>query len=101
RLIEAGRPIEAANELRLLGADADSDLGQDLFDALVLAEAWDEAVEVRPDPPAWVAFLEASAISEPRLARVLLDEIDRRFGDSLDESQRIAVEAARGLLADA
>jgi len=101
RLIEAGRPIEAANELRLLGADADSDLGQDLFDALVLAEAWDEAVEVRPDPPAWVAFLEASAISDPRLARVLLDEIDRRFGDSLDESQRIAVEAARGLLADA
>ena len=48
-----------------------------------------------------MAFLEASAISEPRLARVLLDEIDRRFGDSLDESQRIAVEAARGLLADA
>lgn len=101
RLIEAGRPIEAANELRLLGADADSTLGPDLFEALVLAEAWDEAVEIRRDPPAWVAFLEASAISDPRLARVLLVEVDRRFGDSLDDSQRVAVEAARGLLADA
>ncbi len=101
RLIETGRPIEAANELRLLGADADSTLGQDLFEALVLAEAWDEAVEIRPDPPAWVAFLEASAIPDPRLARVLLDEVDRRFGDSLDESQRVAVEAARVLLVEA
>ncbi len=101
RLIEAGRPIEAANELRLLGADADSTLGPDLFDALVLAEAWDEAIQIRPEPSAWVAFLEASAIPDPRLARVLLDEVDRRFGDSLDESQRITVEAARGLLVDA
>ncbi|MAH65646.1 MAG: hypothetical protein CMJ27_04540 [Phycisphaerae bacterium] len=101
RLIEAGRPIEAANELRLLGADADSALGQDLFEALVLAEAWDEADAVRPDPPAWVAFLEASAIPDPRLARLLLEEIDRRFVDSLDDPQRVAVEAARGLLVDA
>ena len=101
RLIEAGRPIEAANELRLLGADADSTLGLDLFEALVLAEAWEEAVGVRSDPPAWVAFLEASAIPEPRLARVLLQEIDRRFGDSLDEPQRVAVEAVRVLLVDA
>ena len=101
RLIEAGRPIEAANELRLLGADADSTLGLDLFEALVLAEAWEEAGGVRSDPPAWVAFLEASAIPEPRLARVLLQEIDRRFGDSLDEPQRVAVEAVRVLLVDA
>ncbi|MAD20496.1 MAG: hypothetical protein CMJ52_10105 [Planctomycetaceae bacterium] len=100
RLIAAGRPIEAANELRMLGATPESDLGDDLFEALVLAEAWDDAITVRADAPAWVGFLETSAVSDQRIARVLLDEIDRRFGDSLDEPQRVAVEAARGLLVD-
>ncbi len=101
RLIEIGRPIEAATELKLLGATADSPLGDDLFEALLLAEAWEDAVAVRPDPEAWVTFLEARILAEPAVARLLLAEIDRRFEDRLKEPQMVTVEAARAVLVDA
>ena len=101
RLIATGRPIEAATDLRLLGATADSPLGDDLFEALLRAEAWEDAAEVRPDPEAWVRFLEGRIVAEPAVARMLLAEIDRRFKDGLQEPQMVTVEAARGVLVDA
>jgi hypothetical protein len=101
RLIETGRPIEAAAELKLLGATADSPLGDDLFEALLLAEAWEDAAGIRPEPEAWVRFLEGRIVAEPAVARLLLAEIDQRFADRLEGPQMVTVEAVRGVLADA
>jgi hypothetical protein len=100
-LIDTGRPIEAAAELKLLGATADSPLGDDLFEALLLAEAWEDAAGIRPEPEAWVRFLEGRIVAEPAVARLLLAEIDRRFADRLEGPQMVTVEAVRGVLADA
>ena len=101
RLIETGRPIEAATELKLLGATADSPLGDDLFEALLLAEAWEDAAGIRPDAEVWVNFLEGRIIAEPAIAKLILAEIDRRFGGQLKDPQIVTVEAARGVLVDA
>jgi hypothetical protein len=101
RLIETGRPIEAATELKLLGATADSPLGDDLFEALLLAEAWEDAAGIRPDPEVWVNFLEGRIIAEPAIAKLILAEIDQRFGGQLKDPQVVTVEAARGVLVDA
>ena len=101
RLIDTGRPIEAAAELKLLGATADSPLGDDLFEALLLAEAWEDAAGIRPEPEAWVRFLEGRIVAEPAVARLLLAEIDQRFADRLEGPQMVTVEAVRGVLADA
>lgn len=98
RLVENGLPIEAAAELRAAGATATSPLGDRLFRTLLMAESWQEAAEVRPDPAAWLAALEISVTENRDAASGLLLEIQRRFGEQLDATQKTSWEAASRLI---
>ncbi|MCH2162563.1 MAG: HEAT repeat domain-containing protein, partial [Phycisphaerales bacterium] len=101
RLVAAGLPIEAAQELQAAGASPASPLGEDLFRTLLLAESWQEAAAVRPDAQPWLDALEAQVATSPESAGNLLLEIDRRFGENLEPSQKTSLEAARRVLGPA
>lgn len=98
RLVENGLPIEAAAELRAAGATSASPLGDQLFRTLLLAESWQEAAEVRPDPAAWLVALEVRVTENREAASGLLLEIQRRFGEQLDSTQKMSWEAASRLV---
>ena len=85
-LLGAGRPLEAAAALRAAGGeDPESPLRNELFTAFLLAEEWEDAARLEPDPEAWVVFLENRPDLEVEFARRLADEIDRRFDGRLDD----------------
>ena len=63
-----------------------------------MAESWQEAAEVRPDPAAWLVALEISVTENRDAASGLLLEIQRRFGEQLDATQKTSWEAASRLI---
>ena len=96
-LIEAGRPAEAVGELRAAGAaGADSLLRDELFAALLHASEWADAAEMEPEPGPWLEVLERRRT--PGAAGILA-EIERRFGDALDEQELVRLERERGRVA--
>ncbi len=99
-LIEAGRPGEAAAELRTAGVvQIDPDLQTRLFEMLLLAEEWDEAARLEPDAEAWMAVLDRRIATGDDSAESLLAEIERRFGADLDPDVLGELDDARGRLA--
>lgn len=99
-LIEAGRPTEAAAELRTAGVEmVDPALQSRLFEMLLLAEEWDEAALLQPTADAWMAVLDRRIASGDDAAGPLLAEIERRFGPDLDPAVRDELDGARGRLA--
>jgi hypothetical protein len=99
-LIEAGRPGEAAVELRTAGVvQIDPELQSRLFEMLLLAEEWDEAARLVPDAEAWMAVLDRRIAGGDDSAASLLAEIERRFGAELDPDGRGELDDARGRLA--
>ncbi len=99
-LLEAGRPSEAAAEVRVAGLPgADADLLTRLFEQLLLAEDWEEAARLEPDAEAWIAVLDRRIASGENSAGPLLEEIERRFGTTLDPADREELDGARGRLA--
>ena len=95
-LLTAGRPLEAAVELRAAGGgEPDSSLRAELFTALLLAEEWDEASGLEPEPESWIAFLENRLDLEAEFAGRLADEIDRRFEGRLEEPLVIRIDVVR------
>lgn len=95
-LLEAGRPLEAAVQLRAAGGEGlDSPLRGELFTALLLAEEWDDAFELNPAPGAWIAFLESRPDLETEFGSRLADEIERRFEGRLDDDLVVRIDAVR------
>lgn len=93
-LVEAGRPAEAASELRAAGAEAaDSPLRGDLFEVLLLAAEWGEAAVVEPDPEAWLAALDRRVEAGDPSADAIRAEIARRFGSDEESAGTGAREA--------
>ena len=95
-LLGAGRPLEAAAELRAAGGeDPESPLRSELFSAFLLAEEWEDAARLEPTPEAWVVFMENRPDLEAEFARRLADEIDRRFDGRLDDAIVSRIDAVR------
>lgn len=95
-LLVAGRPLEAAAQLRAAGGEEiDSPLRGELFTALLLAEEWDDAFGLNPVPEAWIAFLEGRLDLETEFGRRLADEIERRFEGRLDDAFVVRIDAVR------
>ena len=95
-LLVAGRPLEAAAELRSAGGEeVESPLREELFTAYLLAEEWEDASRLEPAPEAWVVFLENRPGLEAEFARRLADEIDRRFEGRLDDAFVGRIDAIR------
>ena len=99
-LIEAGRPVEAATELRTAGSEAiEPALQARLFEMLLFAEEWDEAARLEPAAAAWMAALDRRISAGDDSAAGLLAEIERRFGPELKPADRDELDGARGRLA--
>jgi hypothetical protein len=99
-LVEAGRPGEAAAELRSAGLDdIDPGLQARLFEMLLLAEEWEEAALLEPGAAAWMEALDRRIASGDASAGPLLLEIERRFGPDLEPADRVELDGARGRLA--
>lgn len=99
-LIEAGRPGEAASELRAAGADeADSPLRGELFDLLLLAAEWAEAAAVEPEVGPWLAALDRRLAAGDPSAEAILAEIERRFGERLEVDDRDRLDGVRNRVA--
>ncbi len=99
-LVEAGRPGEAAVELRTAGVfDIEPDLHSRLFELLLRAEEWDEAAMLEEDAAAWMAVLDRRIATGDDSAASLLAEIERRFGAVLEPSDRDELDGARGRIA--
>lgn len=95
-LLDAGRPGEAAAELRALGADEPaSTLRPVLFRVLLRAEDWEAAMALDATPEAWLDAVETLVDGGEIEVEPLLDEIDRRFGDRLDPDARARLEGFR------
>ena len=95
-LLVAGRPLEAAVQLRAAGGEGlDSPLRGELFTALLLAEEWDDALGLNPAPEAWIAFLESRPDLETEFGSRLADEIERRFEGRLDDALVVRIDAVR------
>ena len=101
-LLVAGRPLEAAVQLRAAGGEGlDSPLRGELFTALLLAEEWDDAFGLNPAPEAWIAFLESRPDLETEFGSRLADEIERRFEGRLDDALLVRIDAVRDRLSSA
>ncbi len=99
-LVEAGRPGEAAAELRTADVvEIDRELQARLFEMLLLAEEWDEAARLEPEAEAWMAALDRRIAGGDQSADSLLAEIERRFGADLEPDVRGELDEARGRLA--
>jgi hypothetical protein len=84
-LLNADEPAEA---LRVLDANGNSSLrdastNELRFEAAVRTGRWELAAQLFEDAPPWIRLLERLAPGQPVAARLLRDEIMRRFGDVL------------------
>ena len=85
-LLAAGRPLDAAEELRAGGADEENSPLRDLLlVALFESGEWSGAWALQPDPSVWLDFVESRAPLRPDLCGRMLAELTLRM-DELGEA---------------
>ena len=99
--LATGNPQSAHDLLvRIDEASAPLNLGPLRFRAAALAGHYDLAAGLNDDAAAWVVLLTELAQSDAVSAVKLRDEIQRRFGDALDEQTQAAFDTVNQLLPD-
>jgi hypothetical protein len=99
--LATGNPQSAHDLLvRIDEASAPLNLGPLRFRAAALAGHYDIAAGLNNDAAAWVVLLTELAQSDAVSAVKLRDEIQRRFGDALDEQTQAEFDAVNQLLPD-
>lgn len=96
-LLGLGRAEEVADVLANEPLLPEQPLFGMLFEARLRAGRFDRAATQQPDPADWIEVM-ARIAADPALAAgatAIAEEIARRFGDSLDESQIAALSALR------